>query len=128
LRGQVFRRDEGRCRLCGRICGVRPRDWVADHIVPKDQGGLDELSNLRLLCRDCHENRHDRGGARLCGCEVDQKPPIDKDAFAHLDHIVPLSKGGQHILSNVQTLCRKCNITKSDTLPVIGDSLCLQAG
>jgi 5-methylcytosine-specific restriction endonuclease McrA len=51
---------------------------------------------------------------RMCDCEVDQIPPVTKDNFAHLDHIYPLSKGGQHLLSNVQTLCRKCNLNKRD--------------
>lgn len=30
----------------------------------------------------------------------------------HLDHIMPLSRGGKHILTNVQWLCPKCNMTK----------------
>lgn len=26
-----------------------------------------------------------------------------------IDHIIPLSQGGEHIYSNVQLLCRRCN-------------------
>lgn len=33
-----------------------------------------------------------------------------------IDHIMPLSKGGLHIWSNVQLLCRQCNTAKSDTV------------
>lgn len=33
-----------------------------------------------------------------------------------LDHIVPLSKGGDHAMHNVQCLCRKCNIDKGDKI------------
>lgn len=62
-----------------------------------------------------------------CGCQVDQKPPFTKDNFAHLDHIIPLSRGGQHIWSNVQTLCRRCNLEKSDSNPVIGETLSICA-
>ncbi len=32
--------------------------------------------------------------------------------YEHLDHIVPLSKGGKHTLSNVQPLCARCNLEK----------------
>lgn len=31
-----------------------------------------------------------------------------------LDHIVPLSKGGEHTYENTQCLCRRCNAGKSD--------------
>lgn len=37
-------------------------------------------------------------------------------AAPELDHIVPLSKGGKHIPSNVQCLCRECNEYKSNKL------------
>ncbi len=34
----------------------------------------------------------------------------------HLDHIIPRSKGGQHIRSNVQVSHPKCNLSKADKL------------
>ncbi|WP_165921987.1 HNH endonuclease [Rhizobium azibense] len=30
----------------------------------------------------------------------------------HMDHIVPLSRGGDHAPSNCRCLCRKCNLDK----------------
>jgi 5-methylcytosine-specific restriction endonuclease McrA len=33
-----------------------------------------------------------------------------------VDHIIPLSKGGEHSLNNAQTLCRACNGWKSDKI------------
>ena len=59
----------------------------------------------------------DNWKCQLCGCDVDELGSPNKDTYANMDHIIPLAKGGQHILSNVQTLCRKCNILKSDLLP-----------
>jgi 5-methylcytosine-specific restriction endonuclease McrA len=46
---------------------------------------------------------------RMCGAT-----PGD-GAKLHVDHIVPWTKGGQTILGNLQILCNKCNIGKSDT-------------
>ena len=36
----------------------------------------------------------------------------------HLDHIVPLSKGGAHERRNVQLLCPTCNVRKSAKDPI----------
>ncbi len=36
--------------------------------------------------------------------------------YEHMDHIIPLSKGGEHTLDNVQPLCAKCNLSKHNRL------------
>jgi 5-methylcytosine-specific restriction endonuclease McrA len=45
---------------------------------------------------------------------------IDKS----LDHIVPLSKGGQHSILNARVICKRCNSVKGRRMP---DQLTLQA-
>ena len=36
--------------------------------------------------------------------------------FEHIDHVIPLSKGGKHCLSNLRPACKKCNQSKSNRL------------
>jgi hypothetical protein len=55
LRMDVLRRDEFRCRICGR----RAADHVdielhVHHIRPHGMGGLTEADNLITLCHTCH--------------------------------------------------------------------------
>lgn len=42
-----------------------------------------------------------------CNCDLDQ-------FGKHLDHILPLSRGGRHTLSNVHWICPRCNLSKND--------------
>jgi len=39
-----------------------------------------------------------------------------RDLAPELDHILPLSKGGEHSYANTQCTCRKCNQMKGDTV------------
>ena len=50
---------------------------------------------------------------KYCGAS----PKKDPNVTLHIDHIVPWSKGGKTILENLQTLCSKCNLGKSDLDP-----------
>lgn len=45
---------------------------------------------------------------RLCGRSVAE------GVVLHVDHIIPVSKGGKSTLDNLQTLCADCNLGKSN--------------
>ena len=51
-RREVLLRDNYQCKVCGAV--VHGKRAHVDHIVPKAQGGSDEVSNLRTLCVSCH--------------------------------------------------------------------------
>ncbi|MBS6476071.1 MAG: HNH endonuclease [Clostridiales bacterium] len=46
-------------------------------------------------------------------CQVCRKYMPDEVGL-HIDHIIPISKGGKSIPSNLQVLCSKCNGSKSN--------------
>jgi len=48
-----------------------------------------------------------------CECELDFKG----DRLVHLDHYMPLSKGGKHSVGNVVFACRDCNLSKGSNIP-----------
>jgi hypothetical protein len=49
LRGQVWRRDGGRCVNCG-----SKENLQFDHIIPVSRGGATSAQNLQLLCQKCN--------------------------------------------------------------------------
>lgn len=54
--------------------------------------------------------KRDKFRCQVCGA-------TQKDGVTlHVDHIIPVSKGGKTEMSNLQTLCSKCNIGKSNKL------------
>lgn len=70
----VWKRDEYRCRYCGRT------------VVPPDY----------------------RAAARVNG------HPQMKSNTATVDHVIPVSRGGQRNMTNLVTACRACNQDKAD--------------
>lgn len=54
--------------------------------------------------------RRDNFKCCICGAS----PAKDPSVVLHIDHIVPWAKGGETVADNLQTLCSKCNLGKSD--------------
>lgn len=55
-----------------------------------------------------------RDGFKCCACGA--SPAKDPNVNLHIDHIIPVSKGGTSDISNLQTLCERCNLGKSNVL------------
>jgi 5-methylcytosine-specific restriction endonuclease McrA len=62
--------------------------------------------------RVSRQNVYDRDEGRCYLCDK----PVAYKAF-HLEHIVPLAKGGAHVMANVATACGPCNRRKNAALP-----------
>ena len=54
--------------------------------------------------------RRDNFKCCICGAS----PAKDSSVTLHVDHIIPWSKGGETVADNLQTLCSKCNLGKSN--------------
>lgn len=65
--------------------------------------------NLRLRFRVMQ-----RDNFKCCACGA--SPAKDPAVELHIDHIIPWSKGGETVIDNLQTLCSKCNLGKSDLM------------
>lgn len=77
--------------------------------LKKSNGGSytsDQIQNLRLQQNNCCYH---------CGISFDEKK-------MHIDHWIPLSKGGSNDISNIKLLCQHCNCTKHNKLPWKWDS------
>lgn len=68
--------------------------------------------------------KRDNYACKICGATA-------KDgAKLHVDHIIPVSKGGKTVMSNLQTLCDRCNLGKSNKIDgeVNNDLICPKCG
>ncbi len=54
--------------------------------------------------------RRDGFKCKICG----RSPATDPSVTLNVDHIKPWSKGGETVPDNLQTLCSKCNVGKSN--------------
>ncbi len=65
--------------------------------------------NYRLRFKIMHR---DNFKCKKCG----RSPATDPNVVLHIDHIMPYSKGGETIPDNLETLCDKYNLGKSDLI------------
>jgi len=80
---------------------------------------MDKVTRQRLIAGEraviTDSIRYDvmkRDGFRCVLCGMSAKD----GAILHVDHIIPVSKGGKSTMSNLRTLCEKCNMGKSNKI------------
>jgi hypothetical protein len=57
--GEIYQKTDGKCTYCHR--DLDPfEDWHVDHIIPKCQGGKNEMDNLTPACASCNLKKNGR--------------------------------------------------------------------
>lgn len=98
--------------LCG-TCGLdRRREHKRTHRLARkarQRGAQVEAVNpIKVFERDDWK-------CRLCGIRTPKsKRGTQDDDAPELDHIIPLSRNGEHSYRNTQCACRKCNAAKAN--------------
>lgn len=58
LKLKVLKRDKFKCVSCQKTPATDSNvELHVDHIIPFSKGGLDKLSNLQVLCKDCNNKK-----------------------------------------------------------------------
>jgi uncharacterized membrane protein YebE (DUF533 family) len=68
----------------------------------------DDPKARRRISREVRQRVWQQYGGRCAECNA--------DTYLEFDHIIPVAKGGGNSETNVQLLCRKCNLAKSDRI------------
>lgn len=76
---------------------------VNQTIVEKTSG-----SPSRHIPRDVRQRVWQRYGGQCAECASDQ--------YLEFDHVIPVARGGSNGDNNIQLLCRRCNLKKSDSI------------
>ena len=63
VRYEVLKSAKYRCELCGIM--DRDKALEVDHIIPKNCGGSDDISNYQALCYSCNASKRDRDDTDL---------------------------------------------------------------
>jgi len=112
-----------RCEICGKIffgdaktakyCSVPCRKRADNRIKENRLKKCDIIDHSISLIGVYH-----RYGGVCQGCgqllTFDHNP--NDDMYPSIDHIIPISKGGNHTWDNVQLMCRRCNYIKCDNI------------
>lgn len=69
------------------------------------------MERNRITVKKRYQVMHrDKFRCQLCGAREEDGVRL------HVDHIIPISKGGTSDMDNLRTLCDKCNLGKGDLI------------
>ena len=81
--------------------------------LPDRQKFIAQQRNLMTASLRYDVLRRDGFRCQICGASASD------GALLHVDHIIPVSKGGKTEFSNLRTLCDRCNLGKGDKIEVL---------
>jgi hypothetical protein len=94
--------------------------------LARKHSALRRARQLQLQTEDfTHEEifLRDQYRCHLCGCKIDARLKNPHPRSAELDHLVPVSLGGDHTRANVAAAHRVCNQSKSNRPQLAGEQL-----
>lgn len=106
-------RTQSERHYCSGECSYRYNKRQAKH-TRRERYGVPRGTNRGLVSLKAQYKKH-KGTCQICGCNVIMSDSHTENR-ATVDHMIPLSKGGLHVESNVQLACWKCNTEKADEL------------
>ncbi len=103
------------CRVCGRrgpygYCEEHYQEMLAEREA-KSQARREDRQQWRKGYSD--PNYHRERSAALARARRACERCGRSDLKLEIDHIVPLSRGGENVRGNLQVLCRMCHIAKT---------------
>jgi 5-methylcytosine-specific restriction endonuclease McrA len=114
--GQEFKQKGNKRKYCSVSCSVKAqaevyrRNTMTRRALSKTNGRIEMINPKDIFERDGWR-------CQLCGKKVDKRLYKTKGTRRYpnapsIDHIIPISKGGEHVRANVQCACYICNCKK----------------
>ena len=97
IKYRVLTRARGRCECCG--AHEHERALEVDHIVPKNHGGSDDISNLQALCFRCNAGKRDTDTTDFRGVQASYGYREEGCVFCELE------SSGRVLLENELAIC-----------------------
>jgi hypothetical protein len=116
--GQEFNQRGHKLKYCSHSCSVKAqaevyrRNTTTRRALRVTNGNVETINPKEIFERDGWR-------CQLCGKKVDKRLYKTKGTAMHssapsLDHIIPISRGGEHTKANVQCACYLCNCRKGN--------------
>lgn len=122
--GKSYKRKDGRLCYCSSSCAKRManhrkenerRIKIKEALVNKDIT-LDKLAiRDNNICWICNKKVNKKD------CEWRDNSFVAGQNYPSIDHVIPLSKGGEHSWDNVRLAHMKCNTNKGNRNTIVGD-------